>query len=62
MVKIIEQHFQTWSSLLLHKRRLPRHAGGRCLAAAAPGPGRAVGARRGGGAGPCALGDPGKSR
>lgn len=39
MVKIIEQHFQTWSSFLLHKCSLPstgpRHAGGHCLAAAA---------------------------
>lgn len=44
MVKIIEQHFQTWSSFLLHKRSLPsagpRRAGGRCLAAAAAQQGR----------------------
>lgn len=46
MVKIIEQHFQTWSSFLLDRRSLPRRTGGCCLAAAAAGPGRALGAGR----------------
>lgn len=27
MVRVSEQHSQTWSSLLPHRRRVPRHAG-----------------------------------
>lgn len=32
LVGITVQHFQTWSSLLFHRRRLPRHSGDRLAA------------------------------